>query len=363
MNRHKSLRNATTWFVFGILLASVLLTWLILFLARVILPGHYALLLLHPILLTAIVLFVSAIIGGILSYALSKWYLRPLSDLITATKAVAEGDYSVRVATDKLPVDIKEYRNPVNEFEIFVESFNKMAESLGSVEMLRTDFINTISHEFKTPVVSIRGFAKLLQNPDITEEQRKLYTDTIIRESLRLSSMSSNILLLSRYEHTSVLTDKQVFSLDEQIRESIRLQSADWMDKNIILEGNLEPVTYYGRPDILTHLWSNLLSNAIKFTPDGGSITVDLTRQPETVTVRFRDTGIGMDAEALAHIYEKFYQADSSRQSAGIGLGLSIVRRIVTLCNGEISVSSEPGKGTEFAVTLPMEHPPVSPNP
>ncbi len=357
MNRHKTLHRSMTWFVFQILLASYIITFILLFLLTKLFPDTYMHWLLRPLLLIALVLTACAIVGSIMSFFLTKHFMKPLNELMTATKAVAEGDYSVRVHTEKMLVDIEEYHSPVNEFEDFVESFNRMAESLGSVEMLRTDFINTISHEFKTPVVSIRGFAKLLQNPNLTEEQRKLYTDTIIQQSLLLSSMSSNILLLSQYERAEALTDKVFYSLDEQLRNVISLQSKDWLEKNITLEGRLDSVTYYGNPDIMAHVWSNLLSNAIKFTPSGGSILVELTRQLDAVSVRFRDSGIGMDAEALSHIYEKFYQADSSRQSDGTGLGLSIVKRIVSLCHGTVEASSTPGEGTEFIVVLPLEQP------
>lgn len=357
MNRHKTLHRSMTWFVFQILLASYIITFILLFLLTKLFPDTYMHWLLRPLLLIALVLTACAIVGSIMSFFLTKHFMKPLNELMTATKAVAEGDYSVRVHTEKMLVDIEEYHSPVNEFEDFVESFNRMAESLGSVEMLRTDFINTISHEFKTPVVSIRGFAKLLQNPNLTEEQRKLYTDTIIQQSLLLSSMSSNILLLSQYERAEALTDKVFYSLDEQLRNVISLQSKDWLEKNITLEGRLDSITYYGNPDIMAHVWSNLLSNAIKFTPSGGSILVELTRQQDTVSVRFRDSGIGMDAEALSHIYEKFYQADSSRQSEGTGLGLSIVKRIVSLCHGTVEASSTPGEGTEFTVVLPLEQP------
>lgn len=359
MNKHKTFRRGMTWFVFQILVSSFLLTFLMLFLLAKLFPDTYTHWLLRPLLLISLVLAASAIVGGVLSFFLIKHFLKPLSELMAATKAVAAGDYSVRVSTEKMLVDIKEYHSPVNEFEEFVESFNKMAESLGSVEMLRSDFINTISHEFKTPVVSIRGFAKLLQNPELTDEQRKTYTDTILEESMRLTSMSSNIMLLSRYESTNVLTDKVIYSLDEQLRSAIQHQSKDWLKKDITLTGDLEDVDYYGNPDIMAHLWSNLLSNAIKFTPEGGEISIALSKTEDTVTVRFRDSGIGMDEKSLAHIYEKFYQADVSRQSAGNGLGLSIVKRIVTLCDGSINVSSTPGEGTEFIVTLPITKPPA----
>lgn len=362
MNRHKNMRRAMTWFVFQIIVACYLLSFVMLLLLATLFPDTYKYWMLRPLLLIGIVLAASAMVGGIISFFLTKHFLKPMSKLMDATKAVAAGDYSVRVVTEKVLLDIKDYHSPVNEFEDFVDSFNKMAEALGSVEMLRSDFVNTISHEFKTPVVSIRGYAKLLQDPNLSEEQRREYTDIIIQESQRLTAMSSNILLLSRYEHTDVLTDKTVFSLDEQIRDCIQLQSRAWMEKNIILSGDLESVMFYGNPDILNHLWSNLLSNAIKFTPDGGAISVTLAQKDGVVTVRFCDSGIGMDAEALSHMYEKFYQADTSRTAAGNGLGLSIVKRIVTLCGGEISAESEPGLGTTFTVTIPAEPLPLAVN-
>ncbi len=353
MKRHKSLYRATTWFVIQVLVSAILLGYLLLFLMAKLFPDTYAQWLLRPMVLIGIVLITSAIVGSILSVFFTRHFLSPMAEIMEATKTVASGDYSVRVATEKRTVDIKEIHGPLNEFEDFVDSFNKMAEALSSVEMLRSDFVNTISHEFKTPVVSIRGYAKLLQDPNLTDGQRKEYTDTIIQESLRLSAMSSNILLLSRYEHTEMITEKTVFLLDEQIRDCIQLQSRDWMDKDITLSGELESVMFYGNPDFLNHLWSNLLSNAIKFTPAGGAISVSLAQRDGAVVVRFSDSGIGMDEEALSHIYEKFYQADASRRSAGNGLGLSIVKRIVDLCGGEIAVESEPGLGTTFEITLP----------
>ena len=344
-----------TLFVFQIQASSLILTFLFLFFLSKLFPDTYTHWMVRPLLLIGILLAACSVVGTVISFFLTKHFLKPMSELMDATKAVAAGDYSVRVGTERMLLDIKEYHSPVNEFEDFVESFNKMAEALGSVEMLRSDFVNTISHEFKTPVVSIRGYAKLLQDPNLTDDQRREYTDTILQESQRLSSMSSNILLLSRYEHTEVLTGKTVFSLDEQLRDCIQLQSRAWLDKDIILSGELESVMFYGNPDIMNHLWSNLLSNAIKFTPAGGAVSVSLTQREGAVVVRFSDSGIGMDEETLSHIYEKFYQADSSRQSDGNGLGLSIVKRIVTICGGDIAVESEPGLGTTFTVTIPAE--------
>jgi signal transduction histidine kinase len=343
MNKHKNIRRATIWLVVQIMLASALIMGVLMVLLYYTLSPADSLLR-HPLLVIGIVLVAATVVGSVLTVPLSRHYLKPLDELMAATKAVADGDFSVRIEED----------TAIGEFREYIHSFNKMAQSLGSLELLRSDFINTISHEFKTPVVSIRGFAKLLQNPNLTEEQKKLYTDTIITQSQRLTTMSANILLLSQYENTQTMTGREVYSLDEQIRQCIHLQERSWLQKDIQLSGDLEPVSYYGNPDILSHLWSNLLSNAIKFTPQGGEITISLTQKNDQIEARFRDSGVGMDAETLKHIYEKFYQGDSSRQSDGNGLGLAIVKRVVTLCEGTIAVHSQPGQGTEFIVTLPM---------
>jgi signal transduction histidine kinase len=343
MNKHKNIRRATIWLVVQIMLASALIMGVLMVLLYYTLSPSDSLLR-HPLLVIAIVLVAATVVGSVLTVPLSRHYLKPLDELMAATKAVADGDFSVRIEED----------SAIGEFRDYIHSFNKMAQSLGSLELLRSDFINTISHEFKTPVVSIRGFAKLLQNPNLTEEQKKLYTDTIITQSQRLTTMSANILLLSQYENTQTMTGLEVYSLDEQIRQCIHLQERSWLQKDIQLSGDLEPVSYYGNPDILSHLWSNLLSNAIKFTPQGGEITISLTQKNDQIEARFRDSGVGMDEKTLKHIYEKFYQGDSSRQSDGNGLGLAIVKRVVTLCEGTIAVHSQPGQGTEFIITLPM---------
>jgi signal transduction histidine kinase len=346
MNKHKNIRRATIWLVVQIMLASALIMGVLMVLLYYTLSPADSILR-HPLLVIGIVLVAATVVGSVLTVPLSRHYLKPLDELMAATKAVADGDFSVRIEED----------TAIGEFREYIHSFNKMAQSLGSLELLRSDFINTISHEFKTPVVSIRGFAKLLQNPNLTEEQKKLYTDTIITQSQRLTTMSANILLLSQYENTQTMTGREVYSLDEQIRQCIHLQERSWLQKDIQLSGDLEPVSYYGNPDILSHLWSNLLSNAIKFTPQGGEITISLTQKNDQIEARFRDSGVGMDEKTLQHIYEKFYQGDSSRQSDGNGLGLAIVKRVVTLCEGTISVHSQPGQGTEFVVTLPVTTP------
>ena len=260
-----------------------------------------------------------------------------------ATQSVAAGDYAVRV----------EMRGARGEVAEYIRSFNKMAEELSGVALLRMDFVNTFSHEFKTPLISIRGFAKLLQNDDLTPEQRQTYTNTVVQQSERLAAMSTHILELAQYENTEIVSGKTLYSLDEQLRRCVRQQERDWLQKGLTVEGDLDQVDYYGNEELVEHIWSNLLSNAIRFTPAGGQITVVLRQSEGEITVSVSDTGIGMDEETQRHIFEKFYRAAPYPDSRGNGLGLSIVRRVVALCGGRVAVFSRPGNGSTFTVTLP----------
>ena len=295
----------------------------------------------------AIALGSSMVIGMVLSAILFKTMLRPFAEMMEGMGAVSQGDFSVRV-------DDRKHQGAYGDL---IRSFNKMAEELGNLELFRTDFINTFSHEFKTPIVSIRGYAKLLKRPDLTEEERNTALDTILRESERMTQMSTNILLLSRYENTHFLPERKPFALDEQIRQCIGLLEESWLKKDIVLSGDLDAIEYNGNEDMLDHVWLNLLSNAIKFSPQGGEISVSLHRCENRVVARIRDHGPGMPPETVRHIFDKFYKGDSSRNSEGNGLGLPIVKRILTLCGGEITVNTAPGEGSEFVVELPQGEP------
>ena len=205
----------------------------------------------YTLLWPILILSVSAILGVLLAIFIFRGYLAPLSRLMQATQSVAEGDYTVRV-------DMRGARGEVAEY---IRSFNKMAEELSSVALLRMDFVNTFSHEFKTPLISIRGFAKLLQNDDLTSEQRRTYTDTVVQQSERLAAMSTHVLELARYENTEIVSDKTLYSLDEQLRRCVRQQEREWLKKSLTVEGDLDPVDYYGNEELVEHIWSNLLSN------------------------------------------------------------------------------------------------------
>lgn len=290
-------------------------------------------------------LITSTIIGTILTFPVGNYLLKPLNELISATEEVSKGDFSVKV---------KELKKN-HQFGELIRSFNIMTKELSSIEMFRKDFINNFSHEFRTPIVSIRGFARQLKNTSLTDEKSQEYIKIIIRESERLTNMSSNILFLTKLENQEIITDKKLFSLDEQIRNCILLLQMEWERKDIDLNIDLDSIEYYSDEEMLSHVWLNLLGNAIKFSKDRGEITIKCRDEIEHIVVKISDKGMGMEDETIHHIFEKFYQKDSSRTTEGNGLGLSLVKRIVDLCGGKIDIESYLGNGTDITVRLPKQ--------
>lgn len=341
MKRFKTMNAALVIVVFMIMVSSAILTGIF-----IIIIDKYKLILGKggaPIALLIIGLVVSTIIGTILTFPVAKYFLKPLNELITATREVAKGNFNVKVNELKRKYELGE----------LIESFNSMTNELNSIEMFRKDFINNFSHEFRTPIVSIRGFARQLHKSSLTEEQRLEYTDIIIRESERLANMSSNVLLLTKLENQAIITDKNYFSLDEQIRNCILLLQMQWEKKEIDFNIELDSIEYYSNEEMLSQVWVNLLSNAIKFSNKNGEISVKCYYDGYNIKVKISDNGIGMSDNIAEHIFEKFYQGDLSHVSEGNGLGLSLVKRIVDLCGGKIDVKSRVGKGTDFIVRLP----------
>lgn len=305
--------------------------------------GIFSILALAPFLSTLIALFVSSVIGTSISAMASEKFLKPLNQLIKTTKIVAKGDFSVRV----------EEINNNSEIADLLRNFNLMTEELGSIEMFRNDFINNFSHEFKTPIVSIRGFAKQLQNENLSVEKRKEYTDIIINEAERLTNMSANILLLTKFENQQLITNQIEYELDEQIRDCIILLEKQWGNKNIEMDLNLERVKIYSNTEMLSHLWINLIENAIKYSNENGHIAIECHENDGVIQFTIRDDGSGMDENTLKHIFDKFFQGDKAHAVQGNGIGLSIVKRIIELCKGTIMVESKIGQGTTFVVKLP----------
>lgn len=280
------------------------------------------------------------------TFFISKIIIKKVNVLTSAMADVAKGNYNIRLDSDRM-VPLKEMS----------DSFNSMAEDLASVETLRTDFINNFSHEFKTPIVSINGFANLLLEEDLTEEERREYLTIIADESKRLSNLAQQTMLMSKLD-TQVKINPQkmkTFSLSEQIRRCIILLQNSWTDKNIDMQIDMDNITYTGDPTLIEHIWINLINNAIKFTPDTGTIRIELKETNADITFKISDSGCGMTDEEISHIFNKYYQADSSHSGKGLGLGLAICNRVATLCGGSISVDSTIDVGTTFTVSLPKE--------
>ena len=245
------------------------------------------------------------------------------------------------------------------EFQELSECFNQMTEDLSGTEMFRSDFINNFSHEFKTPIVSILGFARLLKSQNLDTAQSQEYLDIIIEESQRLSELSATVLSLSKVESLTLLTDKTAYSLSEQIRESLLLLESKWEKKRISFDINLEEVMIRADGPLLKQVWMNLLDNAIKFSPAEECITVALRSDNRNAVVSVKDHGIGMADNTQRFIFDKFYQGDTSHHMEGNGLGLPLVKRILELHKGTVAVKSQAGRGSTFIVRLPLDGQPT----
>ena len=346
--RH-TLRWRLTLFVFGVMMVSGILTVSV-YLCILILFRHSPLALaltVNPLFLCVVLLLVSALFGTLLAVFFGKQHLLPTKRLSEATKEIKRGNFKVQVDGDIVPQN--------SEMGILISNFNEMVRELDSIELFRNDFINNFSHEFKTPIVSIRGFARELQYGDLDDVQRQEYAKIIAEEADRLAKLSINVLELSKLENQQIVINKNEFFLDEQLRQCILLQESEWTKKEIELLLELDEVAFYGNEEILAHIWNNLIGNAIKFTPHGGTVRVFLTADDTSVTVRISDTGIGMSDEVKAHIFDRFYQGDPSHHNRGYGIGLTMAARAATLCGGSITVESELQKGSTFTVTLPRQ--------
>ena len=286
-----------------------------------------------------VIALVSILVGTIISNYAGRHPLTAIIAMSNATQEVARGNFDVSLDEN---IRIKELRE-------MAHNFNLMAKELAGTEILRTDFVENVSHEFKTPLSAIEGYATLLQKKDISAEKRQDYTKKILYNTRRLSTLTSNILLLSRLENQEIGIKKESFC-----RELLLLLEEGWTEKQLELEIDLDAVDYYGNKDLLAHVWQNILSNAIKFAPENGIIHILLRRENGSLITSITDNGIGMSEDVMRRVFEKFYQGDFSRSSQGNGLGLALAKRIVDLHGGDIAVSSKEGKGTTFTVTLPL---------
>ena len=285
----------------------------------------------------------SVIMGCFFSWIFSKRILSPFREIIDAVNRLADGDFKVRL---HLTEELWESRE-------MTKSFNHMAEELGSLEMLRSDFVNNFSHEFKTPIASIRGFARMLQREDLTREEQKEYLQIIVDESERLTGLATNVLNLSKIENQTILTGQVQFNCTEQIRRIIALLEPKWSKKNLKFLLEADEIMIYGNMELLEQVWINLLDNAIKFSPDSSGIELLLRKRPGGVLFTITDHGSGIPSEAQTHIFDKFYQGDTSHTVQGNGLGLTIAKKIIELHKGNIQIKKSDISGTIFEVMLP----------
>lgn len=285
------------------------------------------------------------LVGSLMTVLLGKIPLTPVNKLINQLNRLAAGDYRARLDYG----DTWEKHPTVAEL---TESFNRLAKELQSTEMLRSDFINNFSHEFKTPIVSIAGFTKLVRRGNLTEEQKEEYLRIIEEESLRLSQMATNVLNLTNVENQTILTDRTTFNLSEQIRSCILLLSEKWEEKEIEFSLNFKEYTVQANAELLKQVWINLLDNAVKFSREGGVVEVNIAEQNGNLSVSIRNTGSEIPPEHQKKIFNKFYQADESHASEGNGIGLAIVKRVTELHGGMVTVDSGNG-ATTFTVCIP----------
>lgn len=286
---------------------------------------------------------VATLICGLMSYHVGRRIVTPMVKLSAASKEVAKGNYTIRVSDS----------SRLEEVQTTFRHFNAMVGQLNSISTLSNDFVANVSHEFKTPLSTIEGYAMLLQDPTLSEEERRDYTDKILSQTQRLTALVGDILLLSKIESKELADQYSTFRLDEQIRQAVVLAEAQWEEKQLVIDAELDELSIHASKGLLTHVWSNLLENAIKFSPVGGKLELRLLQQKECVVFTLRDWGCGMSEEVQSRIFEKFYQGDPSHKAMGHGLGLPMVKRIVELSQGVIEVESQPEQGSLFRVILP----------
>ena len=311
-------------------------TYLVLFLLKKFLDYN---LVISPILW---ILVIGITTGGSLSNYIGTKFLDPTTDLGKSMKKVAAGDFTVTLDTAALHPMVRE----------IYENFNVMTAELRNTEVLKTDFVSSVSHEFKTPIGAIEGYAMLLQDSDSITPGQQECIDKILYNTKRLTGLIGNVLLLSKVDNQVIPSVKESFSLDEQLRQTIINSEPQWESKNIDFDVDLQEINYVGNEELLSHVWSNLLGNAIKFSPDGGLIKIRAVKDMGSITVTVEDQGPGIPAESLSHIFDKFYQADTSRKHEGSGLGLSLVKRILELHSGTVSAENVDGGGARFVVKL-----------
>ena len=295
-----------------------------------------------PIFVWAMVF--SGTIGVAVTNHMIKMLIDPIAKLRSAMREVADGDFKVEAKCESRIQDVQD----------IYDSFNSMVRELSTTETLQTDFISDVSHEFKTPINAIEGYASLLEGEPSPEEQRA-YVEKILFNTRRLSALTGNILLLSKLSNQSILPQKTQFRLDEQIRQAIVALEQMWSEKELGFEVELAETPFFGYESLLPHVWTNLIGNAVKFSPKGGEIRIKMMRTEGAVVFTIEDDGPGIVPGDEEHIFTKFYQSESSHGMEGNGLGLALVRQIVEMSGGSVDVQNLEVGGCRFTVRLPLE--------
>ena len=271
---------------------------------------------------------------------------RPVKRILQTTKKLAEGDFKARAENVTGVVGR-------NEFDLIAENINKLAEELGGIETLRSDFVSNVSHEIKTPLAIIENYGFLLQTPNLSDDKRLEYALAISNAATRLSDLITNILKLNKLENQQIYPETVTYDLGEQLAECIVGFEDIWEKKNIEINTDIpDDVKITADKELLSLVWNNLLSNAFKFTDEGGSVNVSVSTDSENILVTVEDSGCGIPEDAGKHIFDKFYQGDTSHATKGNGLGLALVKRVVDICGADIRVKSELGKGSNFTVLI-----------
>ncbi|MBD5481576.1 MAG: HAMP domain-containing histidine kinase [Lachnospiraceae bacterium] len=271
---------------------------------------------------------------------------RPVKRIIDAAEKIMRGEFSTRI-------EVFPGIYNADGFNTIIRYINKMAEELSGTETLRTDFIANVSHELKTPLAVIQNYGTMLQAPDLTKEKRLEYAKAITEASRRLADLITNILKLNKLENQQIYPKREIYNLGEQLCECLLNFESTWEKKEIGIDTDIEEEVFVeSDAELLTLVWNNLFSNAMKFTEAGGTVSLTLKSDGDFAVVQVTDTGCGISPEVGRHIFEKFYQGDTSHAMQGNGLGLALVKRVIDIVDGDISVSSEVGKGTAFTVKI-----------
>lgn len=286
----------------------------------------------------------SLLAGGAVVHYVTSSFFEPVTRLGEAMRKVAGGDFQMSASCG----------SRLEEIQDIYASFNLMVRELEATETLQTDFISGVSHEFKTPINAIEGYASLLQTPELSSEEQAKYVEKILFNTRRLSTLTGNILLLSKITNQSIRPQRTTYRLDEQVRQAVVFLEPKWTEKDICLDVDLDPVEYTGCEGLLFHVWSNLIDNAVKFDPPGGLVRLRMHEADGFAEVTVDDSGPGIAPEEQDRVFNKFYQSDGSHEKEGSGIGLALVKKIVELSGGTVTVRNLPGAGCRFTVRLPL---------